>query len=459
MKKTIRSLFSLFVIASLILSMSIAAFAEGDNAATYKVSSATAKQGETVEVVVSVEADFEYACGYFDLEYDSNVLEYKDAEWVNSVTLTAEEEFGFDADDDKAGVVIISYENLINGDLDLAATVFTDNLVKLTFKVKPGAANGTYEVRVSLDDDDGKWFADVEYENMGIIPTCEKGIITVGSGSGSGDDAPTPTADYTVAMSADKTSAAIGDAVALSLDVSHESETEFSAFYGSLTYDSSKFSYSSAADASGFNVTDDGNGTLTITRTGGALTISDAHELTLRFEAKAAGEAEFALGSVKIDKLESAESDAAAATVSGSPITVTVVDTVVKATDYFNGYKLVKVTGSLAEGSTFYYGEEPMLKVSGEGYGANAYYFVVAAADYNEAKVSAKEGTSETLTKSADVNQTGLIDINDAQFVYNIHNGGPMPTINITARLLLADVNGDGKVDINDCAAVIAAIQ
>ena len=55
------------------------------------------------------------------------------------------------------------------------------------------------------------------------------------------------------------------------------------------------------------------------------------------------------------------------------------------------------------------------------------------------------------------MNETGVVDINDAQFVYNIYNG-TAPSTNVVQRLLLADVNRDKTVNVSDCAVVVAAI-
>ena len=65
-----------------------------------------------------------------------------------------------------------------------------------------------------------------------------------------------------------------------------------------------------------------------------------------------------------------------------------------------------------------------------------------------------------TITKDGDANQTGLIDINDAQFIYNLYNTGISVTYDPTAAQLLAsDVNGDGSIGSDDCAAAIDKIQ
>ena len=72
-------------------------------------------------------------------------------------------------------------------------------------------------------------------------------------------------------------------------------------------------------------------------------------------------------------------------------------------------------------------------------------------------KLGYQTGTATNIAQSNDVNETGVVDINDAQFVYNIYNG-TAPTTNVVQRLLLADVNRDKTVNVSDCAAVVAAI-
>ena len=148
-------------------------------------------------------------------------------------------------------------------------------------------------------------------------------------------------------------------------------------------------------------------------------------------------------------------------TISGTPtagVTVTFADATVKAptatsSTYFTGYTLIAATIE-ANGYVPTYDGHAMFTV--EGYDADTYYYVISGT-YDAAKLGSASGAAENIAKSADVNQTGVIDINDAQFVYNIYNGTP-PTANVVQRLLLADVNRDKTVTVSDCAAVVAAI-
>ncbi|NLL22396.1 MAG: hypothetical protein GX260_01260 [Tissierellia bacterium] len=55
---------------------------------------------------------------------------------------------------------------------------------------------------------------------------------------------------------------------------------------------------------------------------------------------------------------------------------------------------------------------------------------------------------------------SGLVDINDAQLVYDIYNGKYQDfTVVVMQKFLYADVNADKIVNVTDAAAVVAAIQ
>ena len=133
-------------------------------------------------------------------------------------------------------------------------------------------------------------------------------------------------------------------------------------------------------------------------------------------------------------------------------------------TNYCDGYTLIKATIENADGNVPTYNEMAMFKVknvTGKSiYDENAYYYVVKTADYDAGLVSYAKKSVETITKDGDANQTGLIDINDAQFIYNLYNGVSGNYYETTAAQLLAsDVNGDGKVNVQDCTAAIDKIQ
>ena len=123
---------------------------------------------------------------------------------------------------------------------------------------------------------------------------------------------------------------------------------------------------------------------------------------------------------------------------------------------------LVTVTGTPEEGKAFAYGDNVMYKTT--AYGENVYSwlvivdkgeaFTVATAKANITQASA---TAEEVTQSYDVNETGLVDINDAQLTYDIYSGKYADFEKVSVRKFLrADVNLDKAVNSADAVAVVA---
>ena len=89
---------------------------------------------------------------------------------------------------------------------------------------------------------------------------------------------------------------------------------------------------------------------------------------------------------------------------------------------------LVTVTGTPEEGKAFAYGENVMYKTT--AYGENVYSWLVivdgtadlTAADA-EAKITQAAATAEEVAAGYDVNETNVVDINDAQLTYDIYTG------------------------------------
>ena len=355
----------------------------------------------------------------------------------------------------------------------------------------------------------------------------------------------TPAAEgYTVTATADKSAAAVGDTVNINLNVTNSDSriTTFNAFYGTLTYNATVFTYAGSNRIGTFTIDSSVSGKLTITRADGNITISGSDaELTIPFTAASTGTGTFVLSEFQVSQAAFANGNAPDAAVSGEPsvtvsqtYTVTfnanghgtaptaqsvisgekainpgtltadgwthdgnwyteaacsnvydfntpVTDdielfakwtentpdptvTVETIANYCDGYTLIKATIENADGNVPTYKGEAMFKVenvSGKSiYDENAYYYVVKAADYNADLVSYAKKSAVTITKDGDANQTGLIDINDAQFVYNLYGSSVSYTYEPkAAQLLASDVNGDGSVDTLDCAAAIAAIK
>lgn len=122
---------------------------------------------------------------------------------------------------------------------------------------------------------------------------------------------------------------------------------------------------------------------------------------------------------------------------------------------------LVTVTGTPEEGKAFAYGDNVMYKNT--AYGENVYSwlvivdkdeaFTVATA---EANINQASATAEEVKQSYDVNETGVVDINDAQLTYDIYSGKYTDFEKVSVRKFLrADVNLDKAVNSTDAVAVV----
>ena len=122
---------------------------------------------------------------------------------------------------------------------------------------------------------------------------------------------------------------------------------------------------------------------------------------------------------------------------------------------------LVTVTGTPEEGKAFAYGEDVMYKTT--AYGDNVYSwlvivdksetFTVATA---EANINQASATAEEVKQSYDVNETGVVDINDAQLTYDIYSGKYTDFEKVSVRKFLrADVTIDKAVNSTDAVAVV----
>lgn len=122
---------------------------------------------------------------------------------------------------------------------------------------------------------------------------------------------------------------------------------------------------------------------------------------------------------------------------------------------------LVTVTGTPEEGKAFAYGEDVMYKTT--AYGENVYSWLVIVnkgETFDKATAAAKitqaSATAEEVTQSYDVNETNLVDINDAQLTYDIYSGKYTDFEKVSVRKFLrADVNFDKAVNSTDAVAVV----
>ena len=121
----------------------------------------------------------------------------------------------------------------------------------------------------------------------------------------------------------------------------------------------------------------------------------------------------------------------------------------------------------LADGKVLAYGNNPMFQNADRYDGAYAYLVIsdktldeVKAEAEADGKITEVPGTAQTFNVNGDVNGTGLVDINDAQLVYNIYNTKYDSFDTTTMKMFLAaDVNNDKTVSSLDAAAVVASIK
>lgn len=127
---------------------------------------------------------------------------------------------------------------------------------------------------------------------------------------------------------------------------------------------------------------------------------------------------------------------------------------------------LVTVKGTPENGSAFTYDGNTMYKV--EGYGTDWYaWLVILEKDQTLTKedAAAKVAVSAAdnvvaIAKGYDVNMTGVVDINDAQLVYDIYNGtyGDFGKVSME-KFLRADVNASKNVDSADAVAIVSQFK
>jgi hypothetical protein len=122
---------------------------------------------------------------------------------------------------------------------------------------------------------------------------------------------------------------------------------------------------------------------------------------------------------------------------------------------------LVTVTGTPEEGKAFAYGDNVMYKTT--AYGENVYSWLVIVDKGEafdkamaEANIMQASATAEEVTQSYDVNETNVVDINDAQLTYDIYSGKYTDFEKVSVRKFLrADVTKDKVVNSTDAVAVV----
>lgn len=121
----------------------------------------------------------------------------------------------------------------------------------------------------------------------------------------------------------------------------------------------------------------------------------------------------------------------------------------------------------LADGKVLAYGNNAMFQ-NAERYDGAYAYLVISDKTLDEVKAEAEkvgqitevDATAQTFKTDGDVNGTELVDINDAQLVYNIYNAKYDSFETTTMKMFLAaDVNKDREVSALDAAAVVGLIK
>ena len=241
------------------------------------------------------------------------------------------------------------------------------------------------------------------------------------------------------------------------------------------------YTYNMAVTIGGTEYTDftprvNGDGTTTYTIPGADITgdivinsnkqVKQPETFTVTFDGTGAGEAN-GESSVKentnytftVAKQENFEY-AITATMGGKAVTVT--------EGANNTYTIANVTGNLVivtgtpeEGKAFAYGEDVMYKTT--AYGENVYSWLVIVdtgagltVATAEANITQASATAEEVKQSNDVNETNVVDINDAQLTYDIYSGKYVDFEKVSVRKFLrADVNLDKAVNSTDAVAVV----
>ena len=124
-------------------------------------------------------------------------------------------------------------------------------------------------------------------------------------------------------------------------------------------------------------------------------------------------------------------------------------------------------SAKLSDGKVLAYGNNAMFQNAERYDGAYAYLVIsdkslaeVKAEAEADGKITEVDGTAQTFNINGDVNGTGLVDINDAQLVYNIYNAKYDSFDTTTMKMFLAaDMNSDKAVSSLDAAAVVGLIK
>ncbi len=127
----------------------------------------------------------------------------------------------------------------------------------------------------------------------------------------------------------------------------------------------------------------------------------------------------------------------------------------------FNGTMvwLVKNKVAKTEGSVYTYDGAPMFW--SDQYNAYCYLVIAQTSEAITAdKLGLQTGNTVSVDYGMDVNNSGKVDMNDAQLTYNLYNNKyqSFSTTVTMEKILRADVNGSGNVDTEDARAIVNKI-
>ena len=149
--------------------------------------------------------------------------------------------------------------------------------------------------------------------------------------------------------------------------------------------------------------------------------------------------------------------------VSGAILTVSVTKTTrltadVRVSEYLSGRVwLVEASLTVPLGKMLTYDGAPMLYVPARG----AYMYVVDAAVTEEQArraISTAVGQANSLTINGDANDSGLLDVNDAQLVYDMYMNVYQFNALTPVMWLRANANGDQTIDILDVQCILQSL-
>ena len=146
--------------------------------------------------------------------------------------------------------------------------------------------------------------------------------------------------------------------------------------------------------------------------------------------------------------------------VSGAILTVSVTETTrltadVRVSEYLSGRVwLVEASLTVPVGKMLTYDGAPMLYVPARG----AYMYVVDAEPTTEQArraISTAVGQADSLTINGDANDSGLLDVNDAQLVYDMYMGMYRFNDLTQPMWLRADANSDQIINVKDVQCIL----